>query len=265
MAVLILLGFCTAFMFIVWLTSRLIFVPKAVPVQVIEDVGGGGGGGGGAEQELEEPPPEETKDITEAPTEESLTLLTQIVNQDVELLDATAKKAGKGFGTGMGDGRGAGPGGPGTMPGIPAWERWEVRLSSSNINDYAAQLDFFKIELGVAGGGSNKVDYINGLSRQRPIVRSADAKNETRLRFLQRSGPLREADRSLAQKAGVNPQGRVVFQFYPKELYDQLLLLENQHKGTKSISDVRRTIFGVQGKAGAFSFKVLEQEYRAGS
>ena len=44
-----------------------------------------------------------------------------------------------------------------------------------------------------------------------------------------------------------------------------LLLLENQHKGTRSISDVRRTIFTVQGKAGAYSFKVLEQEYRAGT
>ena len=74
----------------------------------------------------------------------------------------------------MGDGRGKGPGGPGTSDGIPAYERWEIRMSAANLDEYAKQLDFFKVEIGVAGGGSPNVDYVSNLAAAKPTVRVGD-------------------------------------------------------------------------------------------
>ena len=175
---------------------------------------------------------------------------------------ALPTSVGKGEGTGTGDGRGKGPGGPGTSDGIPAHERWEIRMSAANVDEYARQLDFFKVELGVVGGGNSNVDYISNLSSPNPTVRVGDPKDERRLRFLHRSGELRAGDRELAAKAGVKTDGRVVFQFYGENTYRSLLGLENVKKGSRRIKDIRRTVFGVRPAArGQYEFYVIEQQY----
>jgi hypothetical protein len=79
---------------------------------------------------------------------------------------------------------------------------------------------------------------------------------------MHRSGALREADRTLVKKAGVDPSGKIVFQFYSQETYDKLLLLENIQKGQRRIIEIRRTIFGVKQNAGKYEFFVISQEYR---
>ncbi len=267
------LGFIVLLMFLVWLTSRFVWTRPPVPVMVLEDVGGGGSGASAeaGAQEFDEPAPDEAEEFKEPDPEQTLTMLTEIVATSVDLLDTAARNAGsgKGEGTGQGDGRGKGPGGPGTSDGVPAWERWEVRLSPKNLGEYAKQIDFFKIELGVAGGGSPVVDYVTNVSRAKPTVRAGDPKAETRIRFMQRTGELREADRSLADKAGVKIQGRVVFQFYPKEVYDNLLRLEHEKLATggpnRRIKDVRRTIFGVRPQGNGYEFYVIDQELRIGA
>lgn len=267
LALLVLVGFITLLLFIVWLGNRLIWLPQPVQVEVLEDVGGGGSGStaGASEQQLDEPSPEELPEVMEPKIEETLSSISEVVSTQSEVLEALegSTSLGSGEGTGQGDGRGPGPGGPGKEIGIPAWERWEVRLNAGSINVYAQQLDFFKVELGVAGGGSPNVDYISNLSASKPTTRVGKPQDEKRVRFLQRSGPLRDADRELATKAGVNIQGRVVFQFYSPEMYQQLLRLENQRKGMRPIREVQKTIFGVKGGPGRWEFHVIDQTYRS--
>ena len=134
-------------------------------------------------------------------------------------------------------------------------------MSAANLEEYAKQLDFFKVELGVAGGGNPNVDYISNVSAARPTVRVDDPKNEHRVRFLHRSGELRAADRQLAAKAGVKTDGRVVFQFYSDATYRSLLGLEAARKGNRRLRDVRRTIFGVKANRGQYEFYVIDQQY----
>lgn len=269
-AALLMLGAITLLMFGAWLSSRLFRIRPAVPVRVLEDVGGGGSGAGatgGSERELEEPSPEELQEPTEIPPEQQLDSIATVVAAQAQLLDQleVATSSGHGEGTGTGDGRGIGPGGPGTSDGIPAWERWEVKLQANNLNTYAQQLDHFKVELGVAGGGDPNVHYISHLAAAKPTVRIGSPKDEKRLRFTHRSGQLREADRALAAKAGVETKGRVVFQFYPPEMYQRLLTLENEKMGTHRIIQVLRTTFGVRGTPGKWDFYVIGQEYRGGT
>lgn len=265
-SLLLLIGMLTLVMFLVWLSTRLIWSYPVAKV-TLEDVGGGGSGSTmtGGDKDLEEPNPEEVPEVVEQKVEQSLESITSLVSTEVVALDAVGGETsfGKGEGTGTGDGRGKGPGGPGTSEGIPAWERWEIKFSANDIKVYAQQLDFFKVELGVAGGGIAHVDYCSNLSSATPTVRRGDPKNEKRLRFLYRTGQLKEADRQLATKAGIQVTDRVVFQFYTPEMYKTLLTLENIKMGKRRIIEVKKTTFGVRGGPGKYEFYVIDQQYRA--
>src|SRR3954471_6245372 len=165
LSTLLVLGTVTLLMFFVWLSSRLVWEAKAVPVTVLEDVGGGGSGTAlGSEQQFEEPSSGEVQpSISEqVPVEQTLNSISTVVASKAPEFDAIygTPSVGKGEGTGQGDGKGKGPGGPGTSDGIPAYDRWEFRISPANIDEYAKMLDFFKVELGVAGGGNANVQYI---------------------------------------------------------------------------------------------------------
>lgn len=265
-ALLVILGFITVMMFLIWLSTRVFWVAPPVAVTLLDVGGGGSGQVAGAERDLEEPNPEEINEMVEPPIEQSLESITAVVTTEAQQLDAIegSTSLGSGEGEGTGDGRGKGPGGPGTEDGIPAYERWEIRMSATNLDEYARQLEFFGVELGVAGGGNPNVEYISKLSAPRPTKRIGNPKNERRLRFLHRSGELRQADRQLAARSGVTTDGRVVFQFYSDQMYQQLLTLEAQRKGDRSISQVRRTVFGVRGTAGRYEFYVIDQLYIGG-
>jgi hypothetical protein len=265
LATLLVMGTITALMALILFADRLFWVTPAVPVTVLEDVGGGGSGQVlGSEQAFEEPTAAEAPQSgIQVPVEQSLESVAAVVAAKAPDFDAVygSPTLGSGEGTGTGDGRGKGPGGPGTSDGIPAYERWEIRLSAENLAEYAKQLDFFKVELAVAGGGSPVVEYISNLSAAKPTVRVGDPKSEHRLRFLHRSGELREGDRQLAAKAGVKTEGRVVFQFYNDATYKSLLALEATRKGNRRIKDVRRTVFGVKSNKGQYEFYVIDQQY----
>jgi hypothetical protein len=159
----------------------------------------------------------------------------------------------------------SGPGGPGTFGGIPAWERWEIKFTANDFNLYAQQLDFFKVELGVAGGGSDVVDYCSNVSADLPSKRVGKPKDEKRVYFLCKEGSVKEADRALARKAGIEVSDRVVFQFYTPEMYMRLLVLENERmrEGKHRIIETKKTTFGVRGTPGKWEFFVLDQKYRA--
>src|SRR5262245_39020287 len=268
-ATLLVLGTVTLLMFLIWLSSRITWETPAVPVTVLEDVGGGGSGQVlGSEQQFEEPSPSEVREVaTGVPVEQSLDSIATVVATKAPEFDAVygSPSLGKGEGTGTGDGRGKGPGGPGTSDGIPAYERWEIRMSAANLDEYSKQLDYFKVELGVVGGGSPNVEYVSNLSTARPTVRVGDPKSERRLRFLHRSGELRAGDRQLAAKAGVKTDGRVVFQFYNDATYRSLLALEAERKGNRRVKDVRRTVFGVRAVRGQYEFYVIDQQYLGNS
>ena len=269
-SMLMFLGVLTFGMFVAWLTATIVW-DRPVADVVLEDVGGGSSGNTmpGGEKDLEDPSPEEVKEVMvedkAADTGfEAITSLVSTAAVDLDAVDSVGGSTalGSGEGTGTGDGKGRGPGGPGTSDGIPAWERWEIKFSSNDINLYAQQLDFFKVELGVAGGGIDVVDYCSNFSTA-PKKHSGNPKSEKRLFFLYKEGNLREADRTLARKAGIEVTDRVVFQFYTPEMYKRLLTLENERMGKRRIIEVKKTTFGLRGTPGKWEFYVIDQQYRA--
>jgi hypothetical protein len=262
-ALLFILGFIVLIMFAIWLSTRIKY-KVVVPVTMVEELGGGGGGNGtpGGEQQLEEVSPEEVKDLQEVSVEQTLQQITDAVSTQAVNLDAIeggATGLGTGEGTGTGDGRGPGPGGKGTATQLPDWE---VRFNATTIDLYAAQLDFFGIELGAIGGGKKTVDYASKLAQPNPVTRSAPGDAEKRRYLVWRKGPLAAADKSLLQKAKVDTTGRIILQFLPEPVELQMRTLEAEHAKGKKLNEIRRTVFGVKGNGAQYEFFVAEQDYR---
>jgi hypothetical protein len=261
---LLLLGSFTLLLFLIWLGNQIVIRPPVIPITYApEELGGGGSGNGqeGMTQELEEPSPEELQ-LVEPNLTQTLEVLTDVVSTkavELESLEAASSGFGKGIGTGRGDGRGPGPGGPGTGTMLPDWE---VRFQGTTLESYAQQLDFFGIELAVLGGGKATVDYASQLTLKKPVARSTDGKNEQRRYLLWRKGPLAEADRTLLSRAGIDHKGRVILQFVPPNVEQQMKVLEAQHAKGRRLAEIKKTIFAVEGVPGNYKFVVADQIYR---
>jgi hypothetical protein len=171
-------------------------------------------------------------------------------------------------GTGRGDSRPPGPLGEGDDI-IPRFERWQLKFATTGLRPYAAQLDYFNIELAALGGGIPTVDYVTNVSTT-PQKRSGSSEEENergRLYFIPRQdNPLTKYDLQLLQQAGVPTPGRQTIKFVPKQLEEQLARTEMDYargQGHDSVKEIAKTIFESQASAdGRYQFVVIEQRYR---
>ena len=173
---------------------------------------------------------------------------------------------GWGKGKGIGDSRGPGPLGEGRNDIVPPWERWEIRFTTSGLEAYARQIDFFKIEL-AAAGGAPEVDYAFNVAKPRPDRRSGKPDDEKRIYMTweKSGGPLAAFDRQLLERTGIRTQRRMVLQFYPKETERLLGTLEATQAAAAGRRDPRefyKTIFGVRAAQRGYEFFVIDQRFR---
>ncbi len=264
-SLLIVVGICVLSLFLIWLTGRLIFTQRTVPVELV-DYAGRGDHAAGYARDMEPPGPEELEEeMYEPQLEATLEAVTDVVTTQTVALDAvvTAAQATAKGGGGMGDSRGPGPEGEGRSDIIPPWERWEIRFTTSGLDPYARQLDFFKIELAAAGGAPT-VDYASGLAKPKPDRREGKPDDEKRMymTWQNSAGPLAVFDRQLLAKAGVNTQRRLVLQFYPRETELKLLRLEAESARGRDARQFLKTIFGVRPAGAGYEFFVIDQFFR---
>ncbi len=265
-ALLIVIGFFVTLLFIVWLTSRLLFTQRAIPVELVE-YAGRGDHAAGFERDLEEPGMEEVEELMEPSLEATLEAVTDLVSTQAAAFDAIeTSAAATSKGRGMGDSRGPGPEGEGSDDVVPPWDRWEIRFSTSGVSAYARQLDFFKIELGAAGGGSPVVEYASNLASGTPRKRTGKPEEEKRLYMSYRNTDSRLAafDKQLLTKAGIGTQRRLVLQFYPQEIERLLMTIEAstpEARGHKP-QEFLKTIFGIRETRSGYEFFVIEQYFR---
>lgn len=263
LALLILIGFCVGSLLIMWITSRAHVPTRAVPVEIVESTGGGDrtavSGSGTA---------------VDAPTLEDLAQQPELITNDLPQLikslpSAFARRraplqdvnftgnntAGGGSGTG---GPGVGPGEGTGEGGLSRAQRWEVRIGEGNtLADYAHQLDFFGIELGLIDAGP-EVIYLHHLSDSPPQQRQGPRADEKRLYMSWRRGSLKQADVDLVRKAGLSPDGRAIVQFLPPDVENTLARIELDFAGRKA-HQIRRTIFSVRRRGNTYEFFVIDQ------
>jgi hypothetical protein len=264
-ALIVFVGFFVAIMFLIWLTSRMTISQVSVPVDYLDEPAGRGEHAAGYDRDLEEPGLEEVEELLEPQMEAMLEAVTDLATTQAASLDAFQTDAtATSRGTQLGDSRMAGPGGEGGA--LPRWERWEIHFTTRGLQAYARQLDSFGIELAAVGGGRPSVDYAGNLGSSRPRRRSGKGGDEKRLYMTWSRGVLKQFDRQLLAKAGVETDGRVLLQFYPPAVEKNLMMLEQlemRRRGIRSIDQVRKTVFGVRPAGSKYEFHVTDQRTRA--
>lgn len=164
-------------------------------------------------------------------------------------------------GTGTGGGRPPLGFGPGRGGGVPRELRWFIKFASErSLEEYARQLDFFSVELGVLHPGG-RIVYVSGLSRPSPQKREvATAADEERLYFTWQGGERRDSDIRLLAKAGVQVgQGRILH-FYTPQTENRLAVVERNFANRKA-KEIRRTYFSVTKQGQGYTFEVTRQTY----
>ena len=153
-------------------------------------------------------------------------------------------------------------GGAGTATAIPQENRWNVEFSESgSLSEYAQQLDFFGIELGVVIPDL-RIIYVSNFSSTKDKRETRITSGEQRLFMSWQGGDRVQADLELLEEAGVTDAASgQILHFYPSETEAMLLQLEMNHAGQPA-EKIRRTRFRVVGESGAYQFIVTDQKYR---
>ena len=251
-------------LFFVWWNGSL----KPAPESIIEEFGGLGGDAQVVSNNVEPPGNEEAESLTDPSLADSLAALTDVassveVNTESESADSGLGESGRSNGHTSSAGLGGRLGG--SEDAVARFERWELQFLAKDVKDYAAQLDFYEIELGCVGK-AKLVDYASGFSG--PIQkRAGKGSDEKRLYFMWRQeGPLVAFDRQLLGQAGIETQGRQLLKFIPSSLEDQLARAEMKHAishGHNKVREIAKTVFESRPTSSGYDFVVIEQRYRA--
>jgi hypothetical protein len=179
-------------------------------------------------------------------------------NSQVDLSDPSQRSGAPGGGR-SGEPGGEGKQGKGSgKGGVPNHSRWDIRYPSQSLNEYAAALDFFGIELGVVRG--SEVTLVSQLAKGSPVIRKGSG-GENRLYFQWQDAARRKADIDLLREKGVATSGAIVVQFCPPELERNLLGLEKR-ESKQPVERIRKTQFGVRSLPDkSFEFYVTNITY----
>ena len=268
LSLVLMIGLAVAMMGAIYFLHNYKWGPEKIVLEP-ERVAGRGDHAAGFARDLEPPGAEEVEEISEPSLEQTLEAVTETLSSvlaSLDSLDTSALAASPG--TGQGDSRPPGPLGEGDDI-VPRYERWELKFLARSQQQYASQLDFYKIELGAIGGGVSTVDYVanfTGAAKKRSGAGDA----EKRLYFMWRQeGPLLQYDRQLLQKGGVQTGRRMVLKFIPDPLQEDLaqreMLYAREKKGKNvKVKEIAKTVFDSRAKgSGGYEWVVIDQRYRA--
>lgn len=270
MAAAALLAGVTLLLVAVWFTNRRPPPPEPTPFEIIEMPGGFEDGDPNASPDLESPA-EEIPDPSIAETSEEQPQMTELLETIVDLseqttdqvemviqADAEASSGKVGSSTGNGK-RPLGTGGLG-KGGFSREQRWVVKFDEGSIEEYARQLDFFKIEVGALFPDGRLV-FLSNVSRPNPTVREVKTgAGENRLYMTWRGGNRKDADVSLFGKAKLNASNATLMHFYAPETENLLAQIEVAYRNRKS-TEIRRTYFNVRPEGTGYRFVVTSQSY----
>lgn len=262
LALILLVGASVLVLAVIVYTSRIFARQAAIPVTLTQVGGGSATPNTGIGRDPEPMGVEDGLELPQPQLEGALAAVSDAISDSqTSLSDETFEGDPlSSRGSGLGDSRDAGPGGEGIPERIPRTERWEIRFARENLQSYAKQLDYFRIELAMLGD-DNRVHYASNVSEASPQKKTQSPELEDRLYMTWRSGPLQAADRELLSRAEISAKNGIILQFYPPEVENALSQIELAFAGARSINQIRKTIFGIKQQAEEYSFYVIEQKY----
>jgi len=143
----------------------------------------------------------------------------------------------------------------------PRGGEWEIVFADDiTVEEYARQMDYFKIEI-AAVSKNGKIEYISKVSQRKPEKRVGHTTADYRLHIGWKKGQLHAADRKLLAKAGISSADKELWHFLPTEIQAQLAALERAY-ASRLPSEITRTRFEVRpaDKGQGYEFVVIEQD-----
>ena len=256
----------------IWLANML---PSPQKKQVIMLPPGDGGyedGDPDATPNVESPE-DAAEDPSLANEETDVTELEEVIEQISDVVDdaaaitapnesASSRNTGPEVADGTG-GRPLGTGGGG-RGGSKREQRWIVEFADKeDLKSYAAQLDFFGIELAALFQSEGQLIYMNNMSADKPatrVIEEGAAGGEQRLftNWADGSEERRQADVELFQKAGVDASPAAILHFYPAETENLMATIEQEYGG-RTVAEIRKTYFRVRRTGNSYEFYVQKQ------
>ena len=152
--------------------------------------------------------------------------------------------------------------------GAPASERWEIVFEKGLTEaEYARQLDFLIVELGVVVDG--KLYRVSHFSSSKPVVRVTEPRaTEHEVMFVWRDERRRQVDIGLLRRASEVSvaDNAVVLHFYPSATALKPLRLERDYAidhGRLDLHVVAKTRFLVKKADAGYEFEIMNQRYFA--
>ncbi len=252
----------------IWISNQVPKAPEPVAMELLELPGGFEDGNPDETLRVDSPEPERA-DASEAETASEQTEIEQSLEAAQELSDSAAQQVQQQFDVGVqstgkpGSAKGTGGrplgSGPGTG-GYPREQRWFIRFGDrAAVDEYARQLDFFRIELGSLLP-DGRLAYLSKMSTPGPQLRYVKTgASEKRLYMTWQGGERRGADVELFKKAGIEILAEYpVFHFYPPDMEAKLAQLEREYRN-KTVKQIRRTYFSVDADGAGYRLRVTRQ------
>lgn len=255
-------GAFATILFLIWYTSLKRESPPVVVVETpFSEDSGDSKPEGVADDELE-PGVEDFPEIETpqlAMALEAVTDAVSAVRANTDAVSGDALLQGRGGGAGSREGGGSGSG-----TGIPEYKRWVINYESTDIDQYADQLSFFNIDIGVVKSDSNAIFRVRDPGNNAQLINSNREQEQKTLRFSHKQRRMKRWDQVIGKRAGANTDSSLLCQFYPESTRQIIRQVEAEalaEKGRK-LSDVRQTILKVQPTGDGFEFVVLDFNYR---
>lgn len=257
----IVVGTLVAIMFLIWLT--MISGGPENKVAVVIDQSFGMEKPEGFADDIHEPGVEEFPEVETPQLADALEAMSDAISSVKASLEARDGDAAE---MGRGKGFGAREGGPGTgnFKGVPEYKRWKIEYRSANIDEYARQLSFFNIDLGVISNTNNRVYRLKKPGELDQVVESSRENENKELFFVHEKQRLRRWDESLVKKQSINLRDAFTVQFYPPAVRQILRQLEAEKlaEDGKQLTDVRRTRYKIAVLDNGFEFRITAVEYQ---
>lgn len=261
LALILLFSFLFAVLFLIWLTSVFDFSQRLAGPVVKANLEGDSKPEGVADDILE-PGVEEFPEVETPQLANALEAVTDSVSSvRASLSDRSGDAAVSGAGSGYGS-REGGPGSGGD--GIPEYQRWVINYEAEDIDTYAQQLRFLKIDIGVIHQTRNDIWRLNQPGGGSKVVKTNRELENKTLRFQHKKPRMRRWDEELCRRAGIDLSNTSQSQFYPestRQLIRQAEAAALANAG-RELKEVRNTILKVVSNGNGFEFTVLDLLYR---
>ncbi len=261
----VVIGLLVFILFMIWLT---LFAGREglKPPPAILELAGNDSRPEGVADDWQPPGVEEFPEVTEPQLADALEAVTDSISSvraQLEKVDGNAAEMGTG--SGLGDKRASGPG-SGNSNIIPEWDRWKIEYTAGTSAEYMSILESFGIYLGAVSQISNQIIFYRDLNNGRPTVisgsrSSPEAQN---LYFKNNKTRLKRWDQNKVVAGGGDIESKLVVQFYPTEVRQALLELEQAeyHAEGKDLTEVRQTLFRCRPAGSGYEYYVQDIKYR---